>query len=173
MEESKQNKLIIKQLSSKNTDQVLFTINKLRNTGNKKIIPYLIDLLLMHNSDKVKDSVTNLLYDVKYQAAADEVIKAIKSDKYAGIREVLLTVCWQSSLDFSMHIETLTHCFINGSFKESFEAFTAIESIEKKLDAGFAKKSVEVLKNEINTIDESKKELLVELVHVLENKEKL
>ena len=173
MDESKQNKLIIKQLSSKKTEEVLFTINKLRNTGNKSLIPYLIELLASHTDDKVKESVTNLLYDVKYQTAAKEIIKAVRSDKYAHIREELLAVCWQSGLDFSSYIETLTNCFVKGSFKEAFEAFTAIESIEKKLDAELAENSITALKNEINSIDESKKELLIELIHIFENKEKL
>lgn len=173
MEESKQNKLIIKQLSSKNTEEVLFAINKLRNTGNKTLVPYLIDLLATHSSSKVKESITSLLYDVKYQTAAEEIIKAIKSEEYSGIREELLIVCWQSSLDFSSYIETLTDCFIRGDFKVAFEAFTVIDSIEKKINAEFAEKSINALKSKANTIDDSKKELLIELVNVFENKEKL
>jgi len=173
MEESKQNKLIIKQLSSKNTEEVLFTINKLRNTGNKTLIPYLINLLATHSSSKVKESIAGLLYDVKYQTAAEEIIKAIKSEQYSGIREELLTICWQSSLDFSSYIETLTDCFIRGDFKVAFEAFTVIDSIEKKLNAEFAENSINALKSKANTIDESKKELLIELVHIFEHKEKL
>jgi len=173
MDDSKQNKLIIKQLSSKNTEEVLFTINKLRNTGNKTVVPYLIDLLSTHSSDKIKESIKSLLYDLKYQSAVDGIIEAIKSDKYRAIRKELLTVCWQSSLDFSKQIETLTICFIKGDFEEAFEAYTAIESIEEKLDEGLADNAISALKNEINKIEESKKELLIELVHIFENKEKL
>ncbi|MEN8122251.1 MAG: hypothetical protein ABFS35_18035 [Bacteroidota bacterium] len=172
MSETKQNKLIIKRLLSNNTDEVLFTINELRNTGNKNLIPYLIDLLATHKSIKVKESIINLFYDLKYQSAAEEIIKAIKSDKYAHIREELLAVCWQSSLDFSNYIDVFTENFITGNFKEAFEAFTAIESIEKKLDAGLTEQSISALKDEINNIEESKKELLIELVHILEGKER-
>jgi HEAT repeat protein len=172
MNESKQNKLIIKRLLSNNTDEVLFTINKLRNTGNKSLIPYLIDILASHKSIKVKESVINLLYDLKYQSAAEEIIKAIKSDKYIHIREELLAVCWQSSLDFSNYIDVFTEKFIKGNFKESFEAFTAIENIEKKLDAELAENSIAALKDVINNIEENKKELLIELVHILESKER-
>jgi len=173
MEESKQNKLIIKRLTSENTDAVLFTINELRNTGNKNLIPYLIDLLSVHKSDKVKEAIINLLHDLKFQSAAEEIIKAIESDKYTRIREQLLEVCWQSSLDFSSFIDVLTQNFIKGSFKESFEAFTAIESIEKKLDANLAEQAISALKNEINNVEENKKELLIELIHILESKERL
>jgi len=82
-------------------------------------------------------------------------------------------VCWQSSLDFSSFIDVLTQNFIKGSFKESFEAFTAIESIEKKLDANLAEQAISALKNEINNVEENKKELLIELIHILESKERL
>ena len=171
MSESKQNKLIINRLLSDNTDEVIFTINKLRNTGNKNLIPYLIDMLATHKSNKVKKSIINLLYDLKYQSAVEAIIEAIKSDKYAHILGNLLSICWQSSLDFSNYIDVLTEKFINGSFKESFEAFTAIESIEGKLDRKLAENSTSALKNEIKNIEETKKELLIELVHIIENKE--
>ena len=171
MNESKQNKLIINRLLSDSTDEVLFTINKLRNTGNKNLIPYLIDILATHKSTKVKESILNLLYDLKYQSAAEAIIKAIKSDKYAHITERLLSICWQSSLDFSNYIDVFTLKFIKGSFKESFEAYTAIESIESKINSELAEKSITMLKKEINNIEENKKELLIELVHILENKE--
>ncbi len=171
MSESKQNKLIINRLLSDNTEEVLFTINKLRNTGNKELIPYLIDMLATHKSTKVKDSIINLFYDLKYQSAVDAIIKAIKSDKYSIILEQLLSICWQSSLDFSNYIDVLTEKFIKSSFKEAFEAFTAIESIESKVDSKLAENCVAALKKEINNIEENKKELLVELVHILERKE--
>ena len=171
MSESKQNKLIINRLLSDNTDEVIFTINKLRNTGNKNLIPYLIDLLAKHKNNKVKESIINLLYDLKYQSAAEAIINAIKSDKYKHIREELLTVCWQSSLDFSIYIDVLTEKFMEGSFNESFEAFTAIESIEDKLDAELANRSIALLKDGISNVEENKKDLLIELVHILENKE--
>lgn len=171
MSESKQNKLIINRLLSDNTDEVIFTINKLRNTGNKNLLPYLIDMLATHKSNKVKESIINLLYDLKYQSAVEAIIEAIKSDKYTHILKELLSICWQSSLDFSNYIDVLTEKFIKGSFKESFEAFTAIESIEGKIDSKLAENSTSALKNEIKNIEENKKELLIELVHIIENKE--
>lgn len=171
MSESQQNKLIINRLLSDNTEEVIFAINKLRNTGNKNLIPYLIDMLATHKSTKVKESIIALLYDLKYQSAVEAIIKAIKSDKYAHILEELLSICWQSSLDFSKYIDVLTEKFIRGNFKVSFEAITAIESIESKIDGELAKNSIAALKNEINNIEENKKELLIELVHIIEGKE--
>ena len=171
MGESKKNKLVIDKLLSNNTKEVLFTINKLRNIGNKDLIPHLIDLLATHKSDEIKQSVVNLLYDLKYQTAADKIISAIESDKYLNIRTELLTVCWQSSLDFSKYIDVFTQIFISADFKEAFEAFTVIESVEEKLDAKLAEESIIALKNIVSNIDESKKELLSELIHVLESKE--
>ncbi len=173
MSESKQNKLIIQKLLSTNTKEVLFTINKLRNTGNKNIIPNLIDLLATHKSSEVKKSVIDLLNDLKYQSAVAEIVNALESDKYLTIRTELLTVCWQSSLDFSKHINVFAEIFITGGFQESFEAFTVIESIEEKLDANLAENAIDKLKNIAVNIEESKKELLVELVRILENKERL
>ena len=171
MSKSEQNNLIKKKLLSNNIKEVLFTINKLRNTGSKEIVPSLIDLMSSSKSEEVKKSVLGLLYDIKYQTAVVEIINAISSDKYLNIRTELLTICWQSSLDFSNYIDVLTDIFITGNFTESFEAFTAIESIEEKLDSELVKQSIANLKSVISTIDDSKKELLAELVHVIEAKE--
>ena len=167
----KQNKLIIKKLHSKDVSEVLFSLKEMRNTGNKDLILPVIDLLLNHQNESVKKEIISLLYDLKYQSAAKHIISAIKSDKYAEIRAQLLSVCWQSRLDFSSYVPEFVKIFISGNFNEAFEAFTAIDSMDGKIEADVITESIKSLKNEINNIAESKKELLVELVHILENKE--
>ncbi|OQY04136.1 MAG: hypothetical protein B6I20_03610 [Bacteroidetes bacterium 4572_117] len=172
MDETKQNKLIIKRLLSSKTEEVLFTINKLRNTGNKNVVPFLIEILATHKDEKVKESILKLLFDLKYQSAADGIVKGIKSDKYAIIHKDLLQVCWQSTIDFSMYVDVFVEMFIKGDFEECFEAFTVIENIETKIDAEMVDNSIAALKFEINNIEENKKELLIGLVHILENLKK-
>lgn len=171
MDKLKQNKLIINKLHSNSIDEVLFALKELRNTGNKDLIPTVIELLATHKSKKVKKQVSELLFDLKYQDAAPFIIDAINLDDYKNIREQLLSVCWQSRLDFSDYLEVFIHYFIAGSFKEAFEAFTVIDSMDSKIEEKQIKESIDKLKNELGSIDENKKELLVELVHVLENKE--
>jgi len=172
MNEEKQNKLIIKKLQSNDVEEVLFTIKELRNTGNKNLIPPVIDLLAKHKSEKVKKAIINFLYDLKYQSATPYIVDAIQSNDYKNIRKQLLSVGWQSRLDFSDYINVFIDHFINGSFEEAFEAFTVIDSMDAKIEEETANEAIKSLKNEINNISESKKELLVELVHILENKEK-
>ncbi len=171
MNEIKQNKLIINKLQSTDIEEVLFAIKELRNTGNKNLIPAVIELLANHKSEKVKKQITELLYDLKYQAAAPFIIKAIQSNNFKNIRELLLSVCWQSRLDFSEYIPVFIKLFIEGNFNEAFEAFTVIDSMDAKIEKKIVTGSIDKLKNEISNIAENKKELLVELVHILENKE--
>jgi len=171
MDEIKQNKLIIKKLQSTDIEEVLFAMKELRNTGNKNLIPPVIELLANHKSERVKKQAIELLYDLKYQAAVPFIIEAIQSDDFRNIREQLLSVCWQSRLDFSEYIPVFIKYFIKGNFNEAFEAFTVIDSMDAKIEEKIATDSINKLKNEINNIAENKKELLVELVHILENKE--
>ncbi len=171
MDKLKQNKLIINKLQSKDIEEVLFALKELRNTGNKSLIPAVIELLAKHKSERVKKQITELLYDLKYQAAAPYIIDAIKSDNYKEIREQLLSVCWQSRLDFSEYVPVFIHYFITGNFNEAFEAFTVIDSMDAKIQEKLATESISKLKNQLSSIAENKKELLVELVHILENKE--
>ncbi|MCF6241715.1 MAG: HEAT repeat domain-containing protein [Bacteroidales bacterium] len=171
MDKLKQNKLIINKLQSNDIEEVLFALKELRNTGNKNLIPVVIELLSKHKNERVKKSITELLYDLKYQAAAPYIVEAIKSDNYKEIRAQLLSVCWQSRLDFSEYIPVFIEQFIKGSFSVAFEAFTAIDSMDAKIEENLALESIKKLKNELSSIAENKKELLVELVHILENKE--
>lgn len=171
MNEEKYNKIIINKLYSKDINEVLFAIKELRNTGNKNQIPALIELLANHKSEKVKKQITELLYDLKYQAAASFIIEAIQSVNFKNIRELLLSVCWQSRLDFSEYIPVFIEQFITGNFNQAFEAFTVIDSMDAKIEKKLIKDSINKLKNKISSIDENKKELLIELVHLLQNKE--
>jgi hypothetical protein len=171
MNKINQDKLIIKKLQSINEEEVLFAIKELRNTGNKNLIPTVIELLANHKSEKVKKKLTELLYDLKYQAAAPFIIEAIQSNDFKNIRELLLSACWQSRLDFSEYIPVFIKMFIEGNFNEAFEAFTVIDSMDAKIEKKIASESINMLKKEISNIAQNKKELLVELVHILENKE--
>ncbi len=171
MDKLKQNKLIIKKLQSNDVEEVLFTIKELRNTGDKDLIPYVIDLLAEHKSERVKKAVLNLLIDLKHQNVVPVIIDALQSDKYFNIKEQLLNVCWQSRLDFSEYMPVFIDYFIQGDFNQSFEAFTVIENMESKIDKIMAESAIANLKNELGNISENKKELLVELVHIIENKD--
>ena len=168
MTNSKADKLIIQKLFSNNVKDVLFTIKGLRNTGNVEIIPQLIKLLNQNNDTNVKNDLIHFFNDLKFQEAAGEIIKALKDDNLKNTHQTLLSSCWQSGLDYSSYTNVFIDKFISGTYLEAIESFTVIENFEGKIGGELVEDSIKKLKSEINSVEADKKELLVELVHVLE-----
>lgn len=168
MKDDKTTNLIATKLQSKNKDEVLFTIKQLRNTGNRKILPFVIDLLHSSKSSEIKTAIINLLGDLKDKNSAIEIVSALKNEKYASIRKELLSTCWQSGLDYSMHLDLFVNLFITGSFEVAFEAFTVIDNFEEKFQAETIDPFIEELKLRVADFKKTDKEaLFVELVHIL------
>ena len=164
----KANKLIIKKLFSNNVKDVLFTIKGLRNTGNVEIIPHLIKLLNEHDDKKVKDALSIFFNDLKSQKASEQIIDAVKNDDLKNIHHILLSSCWQSNLDYSSYFNEFIDKFFSGTYLDSIETLTVIENFDSKISDVNLQNAMSKLKFEINNVTADKKELLVELVHVLE-----
>ncbi|MBN1252722.1 MAG: hypothetical protein JXR51_03475 [Bacteroidales bacterium] len=167
MADSKANQLQIKKLFGNNIEDILFTINGLRNTGNTQILPHLIKLLNQNKNTKVRKALTDFFNDIKSQEAVNEIVTALKNNEYLEIHNILLSACWQSGLDFSNYIDVFIDIFIKGSYLEAIEAFTVIENIDKNVNGEIIESSISKLKSEITSFEADKKELMVELVHVL------
>jgi len=168
MENLKANKLILKKLYSNNNKDILFTIKGLRNAGNIEIIPYLIKLLNEKNDAEIKNAIASYFNDLTVQEATTQIIDAIKNDNLKNIHHILLSSCWQSNLDYSNYIDVFINIFISGTYIDAIEAFTIIENFDNKFTKEEIQNYTLKLKSEISNIDEDRKELLVELVNVLE-----
>lgn len=170
MTDDKTLKLIAKKLQSNNIEEVLFSIKQIRNIGEPKIIPVVIDLLANSKSNKVKDAAINLLNDLKNKDCRNEMIIALKNESYLNIHKELLSTCWQSGLDYTDEIELFVDLFINGNFGIAFEAFTIIETFEGNFGEPTISPLIDRLKNDISSFKGTDKEgLFVELIHILEN----
>ena len=93
----------------------------------------------------------------------------IADNEFHSIRGDLLSLCWQTSLDFSEFFEDFIEIFIKSGLKNSFEAFTVIEYFED-LDKKIIRKNIDKLQQRIDEIGIDKKDLLVDLVNILRKK---
>jgi len=168
MKDDKTINLIATKLQSKNKDEVLFTIKQLRNTGNSRMLPYVIDLLYTSKSSEIKAAIISLLGDLKDKNSTAEIVSALENEKYVSIRKELLSSCWQSGLDYSKYLGLFVNLFITGSFEEAFEAFTVMDNLEEKYHAETIDPYINELKSRVSEFKETDKEgLFVELVHIL------
>jgi hypothetical protein len=170
MKDNRAIKLIAEKLNSENSDEVLFTINQIRNSGDPEILFFLIDLLKRTKNIQVSSAIVGLLMDLKNQAAVEEIISALKNEDLHDIRKTLLTSCWQSGLNYSKYLDFFVELFIVNDFEIAFEALTIIENIEESYPDDMINPIIKKLKSGHIRETGPKKELFIEMVHILENK---
>jgi len=169
MTDDKTTKLIVKKLQSTKTQEVLFAIKQIRNTGNPKILPFLIELLANSKLEEVKSAIIDLLNDLKNKDCRIEIINTLRNDKFKNIHKEILTTCWQSGLDYSDNIDLFVELFTTRDFGVAFEAFTIVDNYEEKFEPEKIKPLIKYLKSNISSFTGTEKEgLFVEMVHILE-----
>jgi hypothetical protein len=154
----------------KSSDEQEFTqaIKEIRQFGSVKMLPVLIESYGSMADGERKKKIFSLLTDIKHHEAADIIFSYVQNPSYEHIQKDLLSLLWQSRLDFSAYAEQLVDMFITKPFALAFEAFTALEYMEHDVEPQIAVRCIRKLKQSLATIDEQKRFLLVDLVHILE-----
>jgi len=149
-------------------------LKSLREDGNIEILKDIFIIYKGYKNTSLGDTIYDFMIDIKCSEAVPVIISAIDNIELKSIRKDLLTLCWQTSLDFSPHFEYFIDVFINSQLNEAFEAFTIIDCFEfQESDTELLENNVKKLMQNTSTISEDKKELLVDLVHVLKEKSKI
>lgn len=159
---------IIKDLLSDDIKKVSIAIKQLRISGKPEAILPILDVYIETTSTQIKEEISALLFDLKLEAAADELIKAISIKKYVEIKPFLISIFWQAGLDASNHLEFLVKQAIKGNYFVCLEVLTVIEN----LDATFNEEQInDILFDLDDAIDEDETEkqaLLINLKKVIE-----
>ena len=159
---------IIKDLSSNDLDKVTAALKQMRKHGKKEAIFPLIELLANTSEEETKKEVTNLLYDLKDQTTVENIITAIEDEKFRNIKNILISIFWQSTLDGSQYISL----FINEAIKSDY--YTAIEvlTVIENFDATFSESEIEDLKYDLDeaiSMEENEKiNLLISIRNALD-----
>lgn len=160
-------KKIIEDLKSIDSELVLETIEKVRESGNSFILAGLIDLL--HNTDlpEVKKSVLNLLSELKNKESVPAFIAAIKDEKYTVERKDLIACCWQNGLIYNEYLPLFIDLVINEEFMVAFEAFTVIENMVGKVEDEIIDKEIVKVTDALKDATEQKAYLLNGLLAII------
>jgi hypothetical protein len=160
-------KEIISNLRSTDSDLVLETIDKLRESGNSLILPELIELL--HNTElpQIKKSVLNLLSELKNKESVPLLMTAIKNEKYAHERKDIVACCWQNGLSFNAYMPIFIDLVIKEEFLIAFEAFTVIENMFGNIDEEVIEYEVIKINDALKNVGEQKAYLLNGLLSVI------
>ncbi|MFW5657256.1 MAG: hypothetical protein ACOC3T_01745 [Bacteroidota bacterium] len=157
-------KKILERLYSTNDAEVLDALKELRETGDKSVVTYLVELLFISKSERIKERVENFLKDIKDNQAAGPLALAVNNQRYEPILDKLLAICWQSGLDFSDHPRIFTDAAIRGDYQSTIEAFTVLEETIPQLSEERKAEERDYLKENITGMEKDKAILIQELI---------
>ena len=154
-------------LNSPNQEVIIDTVKEIRDYGNVRILPEIIEKYANENNNLIKKELAKFLIDIKHKSAREIIFSYIMNDDYKHIRKDLLSFLWQSRLDYSKYLNELVDLFLSEPFDTAFEVFTVIEYLSLTKHKEIIEKSIYKLKQSLEIIDEKKKILLIDLVDLL------
>lgn len=128
-ERQKKEKVLIAKLQSQNKSQIIEALQEIKESGTIALLPYIFDLINENIENEVKQEVYFILSNIHDKNAPQYYIKAIEEKDFGSLKSEVISLCWQSSLDFSPYIETFAQIMLNTEdFQTALEAFTVIEN---------------------------------------------
>lgn len=172
MEELKKaEKELMDSLRSSEPEIVLEALQKVRKSGNCRILPSILQLLHDTDESNVEAKIIELLFDLKEQSCAPILIEAIKNEKLEYYHNFFIAAFWQSSLDGAEFLSEFVKAAVKGDYMVALEALTVIEN----LDSSFSEEEIidcdlelaEAIEEESNTDKRILLEQLKDLVNGL------
>jgi hypothetical protein len=160
---------LLKRLRSGNETAVLKALGELRSSGHLEYIPHLLDIMSLSESENVHREMVSFLADIKVKAVTQYLIDGLKNPALQGVRSEIASVCWQSGMDYSEHIDLFIDIFLESDYMTSLESFSVIEqSLEYLTEEECAQKRDLVLEG-LERVSDEKKPLAKELLHMLKS----
>ncbi len=157
-------------LNSSDLKTIRAAIKKLRKEGKLEDVPFIIQTLKNQDTEEIKKEVHSLLCDIQLSGFQSYMIEAIENPENQGILSDLMSVCWESKLDFSAYLDVFVRSFLNSEYKASIEAFTMIEKVFTDYDYTKDKllKTIKTIKLAYPDLTENKRELAMVLLDTLD-----
>ncbi len=155
-------------LASDNEERVIAKLHELKSSGKACLFPSILGLLEQSRSKSVKQEVILLISNIKDQKCVPFIVDFIKKDVHNDWTSRVISVCWQSRLDYSNDLNTFIHCFVSGDYQVALESFTVIEEMLLRANLKSIRKSKKLLVDGISKINAEKKTLYNELIKVLD-----
>lgn len=121
-------KSIEESLANGGKDAILAVLEQIREIGVPKLLPALVKVYKTCGDDDVKMAVFKLLSDASQREIVDEMADAIAAETDANVKQMLVTSCWYSKIDYLPRLELFIDLVFDAPFELAFEAFTVIEN---------------------------------------------
>ncbi len=163
----KADQAILNKLESQDRAIVLAAIRKLHESGNSAYLPKLIEILSQTDDEEIGKGIRKILSEIKHRDTIPILIEAIQNKDYSGVLQPLISACWENGLDYSNHLSLFIDLVIEGDFMVAFEAHTVIMNMSGKISQDIVDKESNKIKRSLLDADESKKQLLHDILDFL------
>ena len=151
-------------------NQTVRKLTAIEKGGSIKDIDFLLDCLLNENSEIVKRSF-DILVDIKVKSANKIIINKINDSKYNKVTNLIVSICWQSGLDFSDYILLFINVIIKEDIEIAIEAMSVLENIisNNSYSTDLLKEGINMLRIYIEgTNNEVKKLMILDFINMYE-----
>jgi len=119
------------------------------------------------DNHSIRLAIAGLFNDLKEKTAREEVIESLAAVRKADSREMLISSCWQSGLDYSEFAIPLADQFITGEYMVSLECFTVLDSCAESISDSDRSEILLRLQQNIESYDTPKRKLAGDLISIL------
>lgn len=161
--------LIENSLANGGKEAVLAVLEKIREVGVPKLLPALIKVYKTCGDEDVKMAIFNLLSDVSQQELVDVMADAIASEEDANVKQMLVTSCWYSKIDYLPRLELFVDLVAESQFELAFEAFTVIENRQGSVSAERRAELISYIEGKLDSVVEGNESLAESLVEIVNN----
>jgi HEAT repeat protein len=141
----------------------------LGDLGDKRAVDPLLTLIKETDNAAVRDAAAVALRDIGDARALTSILQLVSDPRTEGHRGTLVYAL--GGFDCAGIVPQLVQLVIGGNFEVSREAFNAIESIEGTVDEKDWNSSLAALRDALPKADDSKKQLLKDLLALFEGAE--
>lgn len=165
----KKNKELAAKLFSAKNEEVLSTIEYIKEKGNTELLYALLKLIQITDDSKIESKAKDIFFNLKDTNSVKVIMSAIENDEFSDIRSFLCSACWNNGLDYSNYLPVFVKLYIEEPFETAFDAFTIVENFTNRPEKKIIEEQIELLKSSNLNLSDEKKHLLVEFVNILQN----
>lgn len=157
----------LKDLQADNAKTVIAAIEKLREIGDESVIVPIINTLVNHPLEDVKNAASHFLFDLKDAKVLPTLIREIQNPDNKEYQRILVSACWESSMNCSAYLPFFVDLAIISDYMVCLECLTVIENMEGPFELQEINNAIEKVKNAADEDEEGKYELLNSIWEVL------
>lgn len=124
---------LLKKISTNDPEAIAEAVKEIKENGDNTVISPLLDILSNQPDVHIVSGIVNLLADIKESHFREILLERIRQEKNPQIKAILLRIAWESSLDYSAHLDLFMDILLNDEFISAFEASTLIENFVHNL----------------------------------------